>query len=118
MPFRAKFLLAGGAEVRCPIFLDACRLLIERATRWRPPALSGAILTELEDRGLLLSATNHVYGSLTKSDVGVFHVTDDDGREWGIPARHVIAWNLEDPLRSRSGGTARVAGFLPPEAET
>lgn len=104
-PFRMTVHLENGEEYSFPVYLEAARDNIRRAVEWQRDApFSPAITQQLDDRDVVRYGVLRVFTQLLKGGgEGVFYMTDDDGAEWGIPARNVVALRLEDPTASRTG---------------
>jgi hypothetical protein len=114
-PFRLTLHFANGMERDFPIYLDAAKATIERAAFWRPSPVNPTILEHLDEREALLAGTVLVYGGMLASGTGNLGMVDDEGRQWDIPARNVVALSVLDP-EAKDHKEQRPVGFrFPPD---
>jgi hypothetical protein len=107
-PFRLTMFLTNGEERTFPIYQDAGIAGAKRAALWPDGPFGPNIIDKLEDRDILFGALVRLYTHIARKGEGTFYLTDDDGKEWGVPGKHVMAIRLEDP---ESSSRKRRVGF-------
>jgi hypothetical protein len=113
-PFRVTLHCSDGKARTFPLYADAAYDNIEQSRLMKDRPYGDQVFEHMDERDILLGASIRLFTSFVERGSGVFTFTDDDGHEWGFPARSVIAVEIEDPEADMPKQLSRI-GFQPVE---